>query len=76
MPCDDCSRAETCPPCVSDLDEITQVEAEILGLDGKEAAWLDIARLCVERLNASLERKYSPHRWNVLSNSDPRRKRK
>lgn len=79
MPRDDCSRAEACPPCVNDLDEDgwnARKEAELLGLTDMEAGLLEIARLACEQLNKSLELARRPHRWNVLGDSDPRRRRK
>lgn len=76
MPCDDCSRAEVCPPCVNDDTWDAQAESELLGLTDMEAGLLEIARLACEQLNKSLELGHRPHRWHVLGGSDPRRKRK
>lgn len=50
-----------------------QIEGRILGLSAYEVLLLDGAYAVVELLNDSLEKNGSPHRWNVLGNSDPRR---
>ncbi len=53
-----------------------QIEGRILGLSDEEIGWLNTARIACVRLNELLEQRSAAERWNVLGNSDPRRRKR